>query len=164
MADEPEPTRPPTATPSPADVPRFGVEVTGRNPQAALEQHFLGFDICGAAGDSAPTVDQGATQRPRPSRSVNLIPAFRALAREGKKLFHKKKPARYLLYRIARSESTTYLVNDGLLREAVRFAPNTVVEVVAVFPDRKSATRARQRLEQGHPLAQVLPSGCGDGR
>ena len=165
-ADEPEREPPPmplaTATPIPAPVPRFDIEVTGRSPQEALEEQLSGFEVCGSVDNRTPAVDQMAAQRPRPSPSVNLMPVFRLLAHGGKKLFHKKKPARYLVYRIARSESTAYLVHDGLLPEAVRFRPNTVVEVVAVFPDRKSATRAQQRLEQGFPLAQVTSQGCAE--
>jgi hypothetical protein len=169
-ADEPTPTSAPlslaTPTPSPDPRPRFGVEVVGRPPQEALQEYLTGFDPCEpvAVDHRVPTIDQMAERRPRPSPSVDLLRVFRALFREGNKHLHKKRPGRYLLYRVARREGVTYRVNDGLLREADRFQPGATVDMLAAFPDRKSATRARERLERGGALLEVLRQRCGEER
>lgn len=129
------------------NAPRFRIEVTGRTPQQAFEEHLQGFDtLCGPGGGGAPTLADMKGYRPNvipPTLfSVDLIKALADLKKMG--------PDRYFLYRMVRSDGvTSYIVRDGRLPESQLLMPGAKMEPIAAFADRATATHAWRRMERG---------------
>ena len=130
------------------NAPRFRIEVTGRTPQQAFEEHLQGFDtLCGPGGGGAPTVAEMKDYRPNviaPTLfSVDVIKLIADLKKTG--------PDRYFLYRMVRMDGTaSYIVRDGRLPESQLLLPGARMEPIAAFPDRATATHAWRRLERGY--------------
>jgi hypothetical protein len=143
--------------------PRFQLEVVGRTPQEILQKHLEGFDLlCGAVDHGAPTAADMAGQRPQPGLAVSLEQIAAMLLLEGIKRIKGDAPDRYFVYRVTAAGGGHFLVREGALPESQRFVPGGVIEQVAAFPDRKTATRAWWRLEHGYktPVADRKRNPC----
>lgn len=139
--------------------PRFRIEVTGRTPQRAFEEHLQGFDtLCGPGGGGAPTVADMKPYRPNAispaTVSVDILKVIADLKKVG--------PDRFFLYRMTRPDGVSYIVREGRFPESQLLLPGAILEPIAAFADRATATRAWRRMERGYktPVApEIKPCG-----
>jgi hypothetical protein len=129
-----------------ADVPRFRLEVIGRTPQQAFEEHLKGFDtLCGPGGGGAPTVAEMKNYRPNvisPTLfSVDVLKAIADIKKMG--------PDRYFLYKMTRPDGIHYILHEGRLPESQLLLPGAILDPIGAFPDRATATRAWRRMQRG---------------
>jgi hypothetical protein len=162
----------PTPTPAPTEVPRFQVEVARRSPQDLLREQLKDLGaLCGPVDHGAPTVQEMSGPRPRPAPAVNFVPLFGVLLKRLKK--HPRDE--FFVYRVIRSAEVNsaslsadggrvarggtqhFMVRKGKMPETQMHPPDVVVELVASFPDRRTAAHAWTRLEQGFNAATPAP-------
>jgi hypothetical protein len=151
------------------DIPRFETEVVGRTPQEMLQRFLDGGELeCGPTTGGAPTVADTRAYREHPSPSVDFMPLVQALFKAAKGLG----PDRFFLYRVARRDGNSYLVREGRMPASQLYEPGAMLELVAAFPDRATATRAWRRMERGFktpvapassPAAQWATTNCTPG-
>jgi hypothetical protein len=121
-----------------------------------------GFDpLCGPRDmGGAPTVTDMGPYRPHlttPLFSVDVLKLIADLKKSG--------PDRFFLYRVSRADGVTYAVYDHRLPWDQLLLPGVVLEPIAAFPDRATATHAWWRLMRGFATAEARPvPPCGAGR
>lgn len=125
------------------------VEVLGKTPQGALEEHFDSReDVCGAAGGGAPSEADMRDVRVQPAPSLNILGVAQALAG----LIKRRGEDKFFLYRVRKADSVSYVLHETKLPASTLFgSPGLIYELIDAFPDRGSATRAWRRVEQGLP-------------
>jgi hypothetical protein len=67
-------------------------------------------------------------------------------------------PDRYFLYKMTRPDGVHYILHEGRLPESQLLLPGAILEPIAAFPDRATATRAWRRMQRGFktPVASEI--------
>jgi hypothetical protein len=122
------------------------VRAETQRPAPAIDVEWLmPEDDCPATPEETIPASEMRDGRPRPSPALNLFGLAKSIVRAVKK----KGRAQYYVYRSESAGLARFVVRKGPMPDAERYRPGIEVELVNAFPDRDSATRAWQSLQQG---------------